>query len=297
MWHKYINTAVLNYNTSYHTSIGCEPSRVFLGRIPHNVLDLKLGICPQQQRIPTSKIAQEVLEQTEMIHQDVRKNTMQVYIKYKAYYNKRAKASKFKKADYVYILKPKADRRGSKIPFTDFRWIGPYIIEKVSPNNNYSVRKIGTNKTQVLHRMRMRQFTPHQPPADIPVKPQENKSDPEVSLNHDDLYARAWEYDYEQPIFDAENDNAAPPNLQEVPLQFEFSTEEMRNTPRIPHVCSPEIFPYTAEVSDVTDMCPHMEPDVDSISEQPENSQTNPRSSKYNLRHNPKPNCNDDYRY
>ena len=26
MWLKYINIAVLNYNTSYHTSIGCEPS-------------------------------------------------------------------------------------------------------------------------------------------------------------------------------------------------------------------------------------------------------------------------------
>ena len=26
LWHKYINIAVLNYNTSYHTRIGCEPS-------------------------------------------------------------------------------------------------------------------------------------------------------------------------------------------------------------------------------------------------------------------------------
>ena len=48
-WHKYINIAVLNYNTSYHTSIGCEPSRVFHGRTPYNVLDIKLGIRPQQQ--------------------------------------------------------------------------------------------------------------------------------------------------------------------------------------------------------------------------------------------------------
>ena len=48
LWHKYINIAVLNYNTSYHTSIGCEPSRVFHGRIPYNALDLKLGIRPQQ---------------------------------------------------------------------------------------------------------------------------------------------------------------------------------------------------------------------------------------------------------
>ena len=234
----------MNYNTSYHTSIGCEPSRVFHGRIPYNILDLKLGIRPQHQPICTSQIAQDILEQTEMIHQDVRKNTMQAYIKYKAYYDKKANASKLTEADYVYILQPKADHQGSKIPFTEVRWVGPYIIEKALPNNNYLVRKNGTNKTQVLHRMRMRQFTPHQPPADITVKPQEYKADPEVSLNHDDLYARAWEYDFEQPIFDAENDKAAPPSQQEIPLQSDFSMEEMKNTPGNPkiHMCVPQKF-------------------------------------------------------
>ena len=133
LWHKYINIAVLNYNTSYHTSIGCEPSRVFQGGIPYNVLDIKLGICPQQQPIPTSQIAQEVLEQTEMVHQDVRKNTMQAYIKYKANNDKKVNASKLREADYIYILQPKADHQGSKIPFTELRWIGPYIIEKFYP--------------------------------------------------------------------------------------------------------------------------------------------------------------------
>ena len=143
----------------------------------------------------------------------------------------------------------------------------------------------------------MRQFTPRQPPADITVKPQEYKSDPELSPHHDNLYARTWEYDFERPIFDAENDEAAPPNLQEIPLQFEYLRQEMRNTPGNPLVCSPEIFPCTDEVSDVTDTCPHMEPDAESSSEQPQNSPANPRSSKYKLRHNPRPNCNDDYRY
>ena len=297
LWHKYIIIAVLNYNTSYHTSIGCEPSPVFHDRIPYNVLDLKLGIRPQQQPIPTSQIAQEVFEQTEMIHQDVRKNIMQAYIKYKAYYDKKANASKLKEGDYVYIFQPKADHQGSKISFTKFRWVGPYIIEKLLPNNNYLVRKIGNNKTQVLHRMRMRQFTPRQPPADITVKPQEYKSVPEVSLNHDDIYARAWECDYEQPIFEAENDNAAPPNSQEIPVRSDFSSEEMRNEPGEPHVCSPDIFPNSDQLGYVTDTCPHMEPDVETSWEQPQNNPTNPRSSKYNLRHNPKPNCNDDYRY
>ena len=96
LWHKYNNIAVLNYNTSYHTSISCEPSRVFHGHIPYNVLDLKLRIRSQQQPIPISKVAQKVLEQTEMIHQDVRKNAMQAYMKYKAYYDKKANASKVK---------------------------------------------------------------------------------------------------------------------------------------------------------------------------------------------------------
>ena len=102
---------------------------------------------PQQQPIPTSQIAQDLFEQTEMVHQDVRKNTMQAYIKYKAYYDKKANASKLEEEFYVYILQPKADHQGSKLPFTEFRWIGPYITEKVLPNNNYLVRKIGTIKT------------------------------------------------------------------------------------------------------------------------------------------------------
>ena len=77
----------------------------------------------------------------------------------------------------------------------------------------------------------MRQFTPRQPPADIAVKPQEYKPDPEVSLHHDDFYARTWEYDYDQPVFDNENDNALPHKSQENPVQSDFSTEEMTNTP------------------------------------------------------------------
>ena len=45
-WHKYLPLAVLNHNTTYHASLGCEPPRVFHGRIPHNILDYKLGYNP-----------------------------------------------------------------------------------------------------------------------------------------------------------------------------------------------------------------------------------------------------------
>ena len=118
-----------------------------------------------------------------------------------------------------------------------------------------------------------------------------------MSLKLDDLYARAWQCEYDQPSFDAENNNVTPPNSHEIPVQSEFSTEEMRNTPGTTHVCSPEIFLQTDEVSEVTDTYPHVEPDVETSWEQPNSSTTNPRSSKYKLGHNPKPTCNDNYRY
>ena len=137
MWHKYVNIAVLNYNTSYHTSIGCEPSRVIYGRVPDNVLDIKMGIRPQNMPTPNSKIAEDVHKQTEMIFHHVRKNILKAYIKYKAFYDKKANASKLKEQQYAYILQPKADHQGSKFPFTEFRWIDPYNVEKALPNNNY----------------------------------------------------------------------------------------------------------------------------------------------------------------
>ena len=256
-----------------------------------------MGIRPQEIPPPNSQIAQDVLEQRETIFQDVRKNTMQAYIKYKAYYDNKANASKLKKADYVFILQPKADHQGSKIPFTDFRWIGPYIIEKVLPNNNYLVRKIGTNRTQILHRMRLRQFTPHQPPSDIPVTKREWQPDPEVVITHDDLYARAWECEYDEPIFDSDYNNLAAPSPPEITKRSEQTADEMRNTPGITPENSPEIIPQPDGPPDGTDVDRDTQPDADMSVEQLDPLPNNPRSSKYDLRHNPKPNCNDDYRY
>ena len=73
LWHKDVNIAVLNYNRPYHAINGCEPSRLFHGRILHNFLDLKMGICPQKSPTQIWQFAQDVLEQMELNFQDVRK--------------------------------------------------------------------------------------------------------------------------------------------------------------------------------------------------------------------------------
>ena len=177
------------------------------------------------------------------------------------------------------------------------RWIGRKIIAKVLPNNKYLVRKFGTNKTQVLHRKRLRQFTPRQRIPDIQIIPREWKPDREAIIKHDDLYARAWECEYDKPIFDSDYNSLVTPNSPKIILGSGEAADEMRSTPRTIPENSPEIIPQPDRSYDGMDTDRDMQPDADTSVEQLDPRRTNPRSSKNDLRHNPKPNCKDNYRY
>ena len=52
-WHKYLPLAILNYNTKYHTSFECEPSRILQGQLPCNTLNNKHGTKLKTGSIPT----------------------------------------------------------------------------------------------------------------------------------------------------------------------------------------------------------------------------------------------------
>ena len=101
-WHKYLPIEILNYNTTYHSSIDCEPSRVFHGRVQHNILDHKLGLRFNPNITPTTGFAEELLRRTKFLYDKTKKNVKQSYIKYKKYYDKKAKASPLKKRLLLY---------------------------------------------------------------------------------------------------------------------------------------------------------------------------------------------------
>ena len=89
----------------------------------------------------------------------------------------------------------------SKRPFRDFRWIGPYIVEKVLPNKIYIVRKLNTNKTQILHRIRLRKYNPEKPPEDKYQEAQWQIDD-NIVVPQDDLNTIAWEAEFGGHLFD-----------------------------------------------------------------------------------------------
>ena len=146
---------------------------------------------------------------------------MQSYIKYKEYYDRKAKAAPLRNNDYCFVLQPKADHQGSKFPFRDYSWVGPFVVQKVLPNEKYIVRRINTNKTQILHRIRLKKFVPDQPLEDN-FREQRLQPDEEIVIPQNDLYIITWETDFAEQLITRGHDpiptsllNGEQPNTAE----------------------------------------------------------------------------------
>ena len=74
-WHKYLPIAILNYNTTYHSIIDCEPSRLFHGRVPHNILDHKLGLRFNPNTAPITYFAEELLRRIKILYDKTNKTS------------------------------------------------------------------------------------------------------------------------------------------------------------------------------------------------------------------------------
>ena len=68
---------------TYHYSIDCEPSRVIVGRVPHNNLDHKLGLRFYPNMAPTTDFADELLRRAKNLYDKTKKNIIQSHIKHK----------------------------------------------------------------------------------------------------------------------------------------------------------------------------------------------------------------------
>ena len=87
------------------------------------------------------------------------------------------------------------------------------------------------------------------------------------------------------------------PNSPKVTVPSEQADDETRSTPGTIQKDSSEVLPHTHDIDDGTDTDHYMRPDAATSVQRIDPTPTNPRSSKYDLRQNPRPKCNDDYRY
>ena len=259
---------------------------------------------------------------------------MQSYWKYKDYYDRKAKAAPLKEKDYCFVLQPKADSQASKIPFREYRSIGPFVNQKVLSNDNYIVRRLNTNKTQILHRIRLKKFVPNAPLEDK-YDGEKLQLDNEIVIPQDDLYTISWEVDFEYDLFEPRKENwtdvatRRPTDAEYTNTDNDVTDDERASNESCSErttgndVTENEIRPRennsgdessplnetpnrTENESDVTNDLEDTEnvsntgaditvPGISKNGNSDENS--SPRGGRYNLRPNPTPNFTDEYRY
>ena len=80
----------------------------------HNNLDHKHGLCFNPNIAPTTDFAEELLRRTKILYDETKKNVMKSYIKYKKFYDKKAKASPLKKKITALYFSQKRTTKGQK---------------------------------------------------------------------------------------------------------------------------------------------------------------------------------------
>ena len=110
------------------------------------------------------------------------------------------KASPSKEKNSCFILQPKANHQGSKIPFRDLHWIGLYLIEKILPNEKYIVQKLNTNKTQNLETIHLRKYNPEKH-LEKNYQEAQWQIDDRIIIPLDDLYTLSWDAEFGGNLF------------------------------------------------------------------------------------------------
>ena len=173
------------HNTTYHQAIRCTPTEVFHGRIPFNALDDKFENPLTEPRNATDVIGK--LDNMNKKFQQTHDNRIEAYHKYKNYYDRKAQASPLKVNDFTFLLNRRLSEQSEKILFKEFKWVGPYKVVKVLSNSSYIIRKIGPLRTQCVHKMRLRPFTPNAPIEDITNDSSQTSEDPDA-LNEQEWF-------------------------------------------------------------------------------------------------------------
>ena len=87
---------------------------------------------------------------------------------YKKYYDNQAQAHPLKIHTYCLLLNPKLDTQKQPMNKMLPKWLALYRVEQKMSNENYLVREVGTNHTQIVHRIRLRSYTTTHKITDIP---------------------------------------------------------------------------------------------------------------------------------
>ena len=84
--------------------------------------------------------------------------------------------------------------------------IGPFVIQKVLLKDIYIVRRVNTNKTQISHPIKIKNFLPNTPLHDN-YSGEKLQPDDEIVIPQCDLYTISWDVDFDYELFETRKGN------------------------------------------------------------------------------------------
>ena len=159
-WFKNVQLATFIHNTSYHSAIGCSPTVLFHGREPIKPLDLRFNNTLIGRFSPNSEYVVAIQDAMNKKFSETKFKLTEMYNKYRTYYDCKAEDKPLALFSYCLLLNPKLMTQSGSSSKSLSIWLPLYRIEKILTNSNYIIRKVGTNYTQYVHRIRLRPVTP-----------------------------------------------------------------------------------------------------------------------------------------
>jgi transposase InsO family protein len=156
-WDQHIPKVLLAYRTALHESTGYSPYRVNFGRSPSLPVDVMLGTVPlpregEEKEIP--EFVEEINHSLKGVFDDVRQKLNETHRKNKVRHDKKSAGSNLTVGDRVWLYVP-AVKQGRTRKLSSL-WRGPYtVIDRVGAVT-YRIQLIGSPKTLVVHRNRLK---------------------------------------------------------------------------------------------------------------------------------------------
>ena len=167
--HKYVPLATFIHNTSYHSATNCCPSTLFHRREPIKPLDIRFPIKVIDEVAVNSDFVNELQDAMMQKFGENKEKLTTAYLKYKKYYDRKASAKPIQEKSFCLLLNPKLLEQPTVIASQVQKWRLLYKVEKVLTDSNYIIRKVNTNYTQCVHRIRLKPIKPSETPEDLEV--------------------------------------------------------------------------------------------------------------------------------
>ena len=180
-WHHLVDFASHAHNTTVIPLLGVCPSTLFHGRDPSSTWSLRFNNKAWKDYEPAHALPSEIMENVTKMNRANRMTLLDAYQRHKRFFDRLARGSPLQLHDYVLMLAPDLETQKKLFHKMDATWVPFYRVEKVLTYENYIIRRLQSNHTSCVHRIRLRPYKPLEPLEDLEIiDPKNFTQDPHI---------------------------------------------------------------------------------------------------------------------